>query len=123
MPKLNPKKHKITTQKQKDNDFLPINKKVVDLENTVLKLTNRLCKLEKQQLDDIEFKEKFNTFISYTDKKRMNTIQKDVNLMKKQINLSKTSKILKGMNELKERMDKIEDTLDSIIEDDDEAFE
>jgi hypothetical protein len=120
MPLLNPKKHKITTQKQLDNDFKPINSKVSNLESVVIKLTNRISKLEKQQLNDNAFKEKFNTYISYTDKKRMNTIQKDINLVKKQINLSKSSKIMISFSDLQSKLDKIQLAIQVDTDDDDE---
>lgn len=111
MPLLNPKKHKITTQKQKDNDFQPINLKVDNLTKSILKLFNKISKLEKQHVADDLFREKINNFISYTDKKRLNTVHKEVNMLKKQVNLSKTSKILKCINDLKDRIDHLEDNL------------
>lgn len=116
MPYLNERKGGISHVNNRSKDLEPIKSEILKLNTSIVNILSQLKTLNRQQELDNELRQKMADFISYTDKKRVNSCVKDLTQIKKQINLSKTSKIMKSLNSLKERLDNIEDSLVSDVE-------
>jgi len=127
MPILNTRNNKISSQNGIIKDLEPIRAEINKLNKAIVECKGNISKI-KRDLDAFsEVKHKLDTFISYTDKKRVNSCVKDLTNIKKQINMSKTSKIFKEITSIKERvrsvedveerLDKLEDIVDSLFED------
>tara|TARA_R100000805_G_C3597767_1_gene98735 strand:+ start:592 stop:975 length:384 start_codon:yes stop_codon:yes gene_type:complete len=127
MPILNSKKANLENDIHREIE--PVKKQILELKSLLKTMENdlqtfKLKILQEQKEDEKERKELMNkltntltNFISYTDKKRVNTCIKDLTTIKKQINLSKTSKIMKEISSIKERLENIEE---SFVSDDEQ---
>jgi Tfp pilus assembly protein PilO len=113
MPKLNSKMGSIANNEK----LQPIKNELSTLKNSLITSNQKIKNLEKLQEQDQELKVKFATFISYTDKKRMNGVIKDVNLIKKQFNTSKTSKLYMLVQKIEQRLDTLEHSLEERLDD------
>lgn len=120
MPLLNSKKANLENDIYRELE--PVKKEILELKSLLKTMENdlqtfKLKILQEQKEDEKERKELMNkltntltNFISYTDKKRVNSCIKDLTTIKKQINLSKTSKIMKEISSIKERLENIEES-------------
>lgn len=127
MPILNTRNNRISSQNGISKDLEPIRAEIRKITKAIVDCKGTISKI-KRDLDAFsEVKHKLDTFISYTDKKRVNSCIKDLTNIKKQINMSKTSKIFKEITSIKERvgsvedveerLNKLEDIVDSLFED------
>jgi chromosome segregation ATPase len=116
MPLLNTKNSRISTQNQSMNELAPLNKQIKNLNNSIIKTTGELNRIKSDLNSFTEMKIKLDTFISYNDKGRLNSVVKDLTLLKKQINMSRTSKVMKNLQELKEKINNIENHLEEEAE-------
>lgn len=127
MPILNTRNSRISSQNGIQKDLEPIREEIRKITKAIVECKGTISKI-KRDLDAFsEVKHKLDTFISYTDKKRVNNCIKDLTNIKKQINMSKTSKIFKEITSIKERvgsvedveerLNKLEEIVDSLFED------
>jgi len=127
MPLLNSKNNRISSQNGVLKDLQPLKNDINKISSAVVELKGTISKIKRDLESFREVKNKLDTFISYTDKKRLNNVVKDLTTIKKQINMSKTSKIFKEITTIKERvgsvedveerLDKLEEIVDSLFED------
>ena len=127
MPILNTKNNRISSQNGMLKDLQPLKDDINKLSKSIVEMKGYVSKMKRDLEAFHEVKDKLDTFISYTDKKRVNSCIKDLTNIKKQINMSKTSKIFKEITSIKERigsvedveerLNKLEDIVDSLFED------
>ena len=127
MPILNTKNNRISSQNGMLKDLQPLKDDINKLSKSIVEMKGYVSKMKRDLEAFHEVKDKLDTFISYTDKKRVNSCVKDLTNIKKQINMSKTSKIFKEITSIKERigsvedveerLNKLEDIVDSLFED------
>ena len=127
MPILNTKNNRISSQNGMLKDLQPLKDDINKLSKSIVEMKGYVSKMKRDLEAFHEVKDKLDTFISYTDKKRVNSCVKDLTNIKKQINMSKTSKIFKEITTIKERigsvedveerLNKLEDIVDSLFED------
>lgn len=127
MPLLNTKNNRISGQNGMLKDLQPLKDDINKLSKSIVEIKGFVGKIKRDLEAFHEVKDKLDTFISYTDKKRVNSCIKDLTNIKKQINMSKTSKIFKEITTIKERigsvedveerLNKLEEIVDSLFED------
>ena len=127
MPILNTRNNKISSQNGILKDLQPLKNEIKKLTLAIVECKGNISKIKRDLDAFAEVKNKLDTFISYTDKKRVNNCIKDLTNIKKQINMSKTSKIFKeitsikervgSVEDLEERLNKLENIVDSLFED------
>ena len=133
MPILNTRNNKISSQNGILKDLQPLKNEIKKLTLAIVECKGNISKIKRDLDAFAEVKNKLDTFISYTDKKRVNNCIKDLTNIKKQINMSKTSKIFKeitsikervgSVEDLEERLNKLEGIVDSLFEDKESSSE
>ena len=114
MPILNTRNSRISSQNGISKDLEPIRAEINKLNKAIVDCKGTISKIKRDLETFHEVKSKLDTFISYTDKKRVNNCIKDLTNIKKQINMSKTSKIFKEITSIKERVGSVEDVEDRL---------
>ena len=133
MPILNTKNNRISSQNGILKDLQPLKNEIKKLTLAIVECKGNISKIKRDLDTFAEVKNKLDTFVSYTDKKRVNNCIKDLTNIKKQINMSKTSKIFKeittikervgSVEDLEERLNKLEGIVDSLFEDKESSSE